>query len=178
VPPATGTPTLIPAGECDDTGDPLCDEPAHLLAFDENEPTLSPGETTTLASEVYNPYLFEVRVLEVALDAQTGGWTITPTFDAEIGLLAPETGREVAWTVTVPDAAAGTYDLTATTRYTAGRRRSVSSWRGVVPLARPDRTHTARWFSRDAVERQAVTGSAAPPVRPPPRSRRGSAGRT
>jgi hypothetical protein len=121
-PTRTDTPTLIPAGECDDTGDPLCDEPAHLLAFDENEPTLSPGETTTLASEVYNPYLFEVRVLEVALDAQAGGWTITPTFDAEIGLLAPETGREVAWTVTVPDAAAGTYDLTATTRYTAGRR--------------------------------------------------------
>jgi len=128
VPPATGTPTptdtptLIPAGECDDTGDPLCDEPAHLFAFDENEPTLPPGETTTLAGEVYNPYLFEVRVLEVTLDAPAGDWTITPTFDAEIGGLPSETGSEVAWTVTVPDAAAGTYDLTATTRYTAGRR--------------------------------------------------------
>jgi len=116
---ATATPTRTPVRECADTGETLCSEPVHLLAFDDAELDFSDGTTTTITGRVYNPYLFEVTDVEVTLEPPDEDWTITPAEGPSVGTVPSTAEREVQWEVSVPRTALGEYDLASRCTYAA-----------------------------------------------------------
>jgi hypothetical protein len=96
------------------------DDPPSILTFDDGEPSVTPGESTTLTGEITNPFSrFPLETVAVTLTAPSDGWTVSPSGATTIEDLAGLTSESVAWDVSPPDSANESTTLTADVSYSA-----------------------------------------------------------
>jgi len=95
----------------------LGSEPSTLISL--NDVSVSVGSTTTLNTSLSNPYLFDVRSVEVELevDAPEDAVTVSPTGDTSFETVPPGKPQELGWEITASDSADGEYPMIATVSY-------------------------------------------------------------
>jgi len=123
----TDTETATPTDTPTDTATPtetisLPKDPDPLLSLGGDGTSTNAGGTLTVSGSVINQYLFDVENVEISLETPEGFEASTDDETSFDTLLATGAGgsRSIAWEVTVPEDAEGTYELTATVSYAAG----------------------------------------------------------
>jgi len=79
--------------------------------------TAVPGSTITIGGTLTNTKAYDFARVETRLALPDDNWTVTSRNGTDVGALRPGESRRVAWNVTVPRTAYGTYDLTAEAVY-------------------------------------------------------------
>lgn len=92
----------------------VCVDVPDLVVVDGPTPEVASGSTLTVSVTLRNPYDFEASDIDVALDAPSEDWIVTP-IAVTPDPLSPGEQRSIEWDVTVPDAAAGEYTLPTVT---------------------------------------------------------------
>lgn len=147
--PATETPTET-GTEATDAGDqPLGDDPAPLVSFD-GPIQVGPGATTTITGTLTNPYLFDVRSVEVALTA-SDDLEVTAQTDTAFDVLATQESRPLEWELTVPDAT-GEFELTANVTYATNTDEADVSTAVAVSVSRTLQAENADEMTNSVVD--------------------------
>lgn len=127
----TATPTPDGDGEVPTRVDqPLPGDPAPLLSFAGDPIRATAGETTTVAGEIGNPYLFPVDNVQITFEPP-GGWSVTPVSGVTFDFLDAQDIQPVEFELTAPDSADGEYLLLANVVY-ATRSHEASAWTGAT----------------------------------------------
>jgi hypothetical protein len=111
------------------------ENPVPLLNLDDGG-TVQPGTMATLSGTVTNDYLFDVRNVEITLEA-SGDATVTPVSETSIERLETQAQQQVEWELMIPDSADDEIDLTATVVYESTTDRAEAEVTGSLSVTGP-----------------------------------------
>lgn len=128
----TLTPTETPTPSGTPVDEQPIENPVPLLNLDDGG-TVQPGTTATISGTVTNDYLFDVRNIEITLEA-SGDATVTPVSGTSIDRLATQAQQQVEWELTLPDSPGDEVDLTATVVYESTTDRAEVEVTGLLSV--------------------------------------------
>jgi hypothetical protein len=116
----TETPTDAETPTPTEEGPSLPDDPKPLISIPGGG--IPPG-AETLTGVLTNSYLFDIQSGTVELEGPEG-WEFTPSEGTSFDTLESQNTQEATWEVSMPEDAAGEYELTAHVTYAAGEEEA------------------------------------------------------